>query len=61
MCRGVGSHSLPWESYSNLPPSHPVFRYPAELREKLYAKGIGKLPPKAHLPCKHFADAAPAL
>ncbi|KAK5686169.1 hypothetical protein LTS10_002284 [Elasticomyces elasticus] len=32
--------SLPWESYDALPATHPVFKYPAEYREKLYAKGV---------------------
>lgn len=36
-----GSKVLPWESYSNLPDDHPVFLYPQEVREKMYAKGIG--------------------
>ncbi|KAK6417543.1 hypothetical protein LTR81_009082 [Elasticomyces elasticus] len=34
--------SLPWESYDTLPATHPVFKYPAEYREKLYAKGVGE-------------------
>ncbi|KAK5126341.1 hypothetical protein LTR85_010577 [Meristemomyces frigidus] len=34
------SHSLPWESYSKLGPDHPVFRYPAAVREKMYAEGV---------------------
>ncbi|KAK3620458.1 hypothetical protein LTR56_023381 [Elasticomyces elasticus] len=34
--------SLPWESYEALPATHPVFKYPAEYREKLYAKGVGE-------------------
>lgn len=37
-----GSNHNPWSSYHNLPPDHPVFRYPDEMREKMYAKGVGK-------------------
>ena len=36
------SNHLPWSSYHDLPPDHPVFRYPDEVREKMYAKGVGK-------------------
>lgn len=35
------TNHLPWSSYHNLPPDHPVFRYPDEIREKMYAKGVG--------------------
>jgi len=35
------SNHLPWTSYHNLPPDHPVFRYPDDVREKMYAKGVG--------------------
>lgn len=37
-----GSNYNPWSSYRDLPPDHPVFRYPDEVREKMYAKGVGK-------------------
>ncbi len=37
-----GSRSLPWESYHDLPIDHPVFKYPPEVREKYYAKGVGE-------------------
>lgn len=36
-----GSNHNPWSSYRDLPPDHPVFRYPDSLREKMYAKGVG--------------------
>lgn len=39
------TNHLPWSSYHNLPPDHPVFRYPDELREKMYAKGVGTCNP----------------
>lgn len=35
------SNHLPWSSYHDLPPDHPVFRYPDDMREKMYAKGVG--------------------
>ncbi|GAB7331862.1 hypothetical protein MBLNU13_g03804t1 [Cladosporium sp. NU13] len=34
------SNHLPWTSYHDLPPDHPVFRYPDDVREKMYAKGV---------------------
>ena len=37
------SNHLPWSSYHDLPPDHPVFRYPDAVREKMYAKGVGTL------------------
>lgn len=37
-----GTNHNPWTSYHDLPADHPVFRYPDEMREKMYAKGIGK-------------------
>lgn len=36
-----GSNYNPWMSYRDLPRDHPVFAYPDEVREKMYAKGIG--------------------
>jgi hypothetical protein len=39
------SNHLPWSSYHDLPPDHPVFRYPDEVREKMYAKGVGACEP----------------
>lgn len=35
-----GSNYNPWMSYRDLPRDHPVFAYPAEVREKMYAKGV---------------------
>ncbi|EMC94221.1 hypothetical protein BAUCODRAFT_26396 [Baudoinia panamericana UAMH 10762] len=35
-----GSNYHPWTSYHDLPRDHPVFQYPAGMREKLYAKGV---------------------
>lgn len=37
-----GSNHNPWSSYHNLSPEHPVFRYPDDVREKMYAKGVGQ-------------------
>lgn len=37
------SNHLPWTSYHDLPPDHPVFRYPDDVREKMYSKGVGTL------------------
>lgn len=45
-----GSNHNPWSSYHDLPPDHPVFRYPDAMREKMYTKGIGTTP----LPCCTF-------
>lgn len=44
------SNHLPWSSYHDLPPDHPVFRYPDDVREKMYAKGVGafNLPATLH-------------
>ncbi|KAM0717666.1 hypothetical protein Q7P37_007518 [Cladosporium fusiforme] len=35
-----GTNHTAWSSYRTLPPSHPVFRYPDDVREKMYDKGI---------------------
>ena len=43
-----GSNYTAWSSYHDLPQDHPVFRYPDEMREKMYAKGVGEL---CHLIC----------
>ena len=37
-----GSKHVAWSSYRDLPQDHPVFRYPNDMREKMYSKGIGK-------------------
>lgn len=47
-----GSRSLPWESYRDLEADHPVFLYPDDVREKMYAKGIGEL---RYRPCDVIA------
>ena len=39
-----GSRRIPWESYHDLPADHPVFRLPQDVREKMYAKGVGTSP-----------------
>jgi len=58
-----GSNYNAWLSYRDLPRTHPVFSYPAEVREKMYAKGIGMFasPPKKKAPhLGHpFTDAPP--
>jgi hypothetical protein len=36
-----GSNYTAWSSYRDLPLDHPVFRYPDEMREKLYSNGVG--------------------
>lgn len=37
----TGTRYYPWRSYRDLPAEHPVFHYPAHVREKLYGEGIG--------------------
>jgi hypothetical protein len=37
-----GSNYTAWSSYRDLPLDHPVFRYPDEMREKMYSKGVGQ-------------------
>lgn len=37
-----GSNYTAWSSYRDLPADHPVFRYPDEMREDMYAKGVGE-------------------
>jgi hypothetical protein len=39
-----GSNYTAWSSYRDLPLDHPVFRYPDEMREKMYSKGVGQPP-----------------
>lgn len=49
-----GSNYNPWSSYRDLPPDHPVFRYPDEVREKMYAKGVGKCSPEKKRPSSNL-------
>ena len=36
-----GDRNIPWESYQDLPADHLVFTYPDEVKNMLYARGIG--------------------